>query len=89
MENESFLKVEKIGHVAWLILNRPKQRNTMTWSFFRRCAGFLKNSMQMPMCVLLSSGHREKALPPAWTLLRPRLSSGMARPFTVTGSAGK
>ncbi len=35
MENESFLKVEKIGHVAWLILNRPKQRNTMTMEFFQ------------------------------------------------------
>jgi enoyl-CoA hydratase len=35
MENESFLKVEKIGPVAWLILNRPKQRNTMTLEFFQ------------------------------------------------------
>ena len=35
MENESFLKVEKIGHVAWLVLNRPKQRNTMTMEFFQ------------------------------------------------------
>jgi enoyl-CoA hydratase len=35
MENESFLKVEKTGHVAWLILNRPKQRNTMTMEFFQ------------------------------------------------------
>ena len=35
MENESFLKVEKIGPVAWLILNRPKQRNTMTMEFFQ------------------------------------------------------
>lgn len=35
MENESFLKVEKNGHVAWLILNRPKQRNTMTMEFFQ------------------------------------------------------
>lgn len=31
---EPFLKVEKIGHVAWLILNRPRQRNTMTMEFF-------------------------------------------------------
>jgi len=35
MENESLLKVEKIGHVAWLVLNRPQQRNTMTLEFFQ------------------------------------------------------
>ncbi|HOG12484.1 MAG TPA: enoyl-CoA hydratase-related protein, partial [Smithellaceae bacterium] len=35
MENELSLKVEKTGHVAWLILNRPKQRNTMTIDFFQ------------------------------------------------------
>jgi len=35
MENESFPKVEKTGHIAWLILNRPKQRNTMTMEFFQ------------------------------------------------------
>ena len=35
MENESFLKVEKIGHIAWLILNKPKQLNTMTLEFFQ------------------------------------------------------
>lgn len=35
MENESSLKVEKIGHVAWLVLNRPQQRNTMTLEFFQ------------------------------------------------------
>lgn len=28
------LKVEKSGHVAWLVLNRPRQRNTMTPEFF-------------------------------------------------------
>ena len=35
MENESFLKVEKIGHIAWLVLNKPKQLNTMTLEFFQ------------------------------------------------------
>ncbi len=35
MENESTLKVEKIGHIAWLVLNRPQQRNTMTLEFFQ------------------------------------------------------
>ncbi len=35
MENESSFKVEKAGHVVWLILNRPKQRNTMTMDFFQ------------------------------------------------------
>lgn len=34
MENKSLFQVEKIGHVAWLILNRPEQRNTMTMEFF-------------------------------------------------------
>jgi len=31
---EPFLKVEKSGNIAWLILNRPKQRNAMTMEFF-------------------------------------------------------
>ncbi|HOX16392.1 MAG TPA: enoyl-CoA hydratase-related protein [Smithellaceae bacterium] len=35
MENESFPKVEKIGHIAWLVLNKPKQLNAMTPEFFR------------------------------------------------------
>ncbi len=34
MESESSFRVEKNNHVAWLILNRPKQRNTMTMEFF-------------------------------------------------------
>lgn len=42
MENESFLKVEKTGHVAWLILNRPKQRNTMTMEFFQEMRRLFK-----------------------------------------------
>ena len=42
MENESFLKVEKSGHVAWLILNRPKQRNTMTLEFFQEIRRLFK-----------------------------------------------
>lgn len=32
--DEPFLKVEKEGYVAWLILNRPERRNTMTFEFF-------------------------------------------------------
>jgi enoyl-CoA hydratase len=35
MDNESFPKLEKEGSVAWLVLNRPKQRNTMTLEFFQ------------------------------------------------------
>jgi enoyl-CoA hydratase/carnithine racemase len=31
---ESSFKIEKEGNVAWLILNRPEKRNTMTWEFF-------------------------------------------------------
>ncbi|MCE5283127.1 MAG: crotonase/enoyl-CoA hydratase family protein [Deltaproteobacteria bacterium] len=31
---ENCFKIEKEGHVAWLILNRPDKRNTMTWEFF-------------------------------------------------------
>ena len=27
-------KIEKEGNVAWLILNRPEKRNSMTWEFF-------------------------------------------------------
>jgi len=34
MKDESMLNVEKRGHVAWLILNRPDRRNTMTFEFF-------------------------------------------------------
>jgi len=35
--NSSF-KIEKKANVAWLILNRPEQRNTMTWPFFTELA---------------------------------------------------
>lgn len=35
---ESSFKIEKEGQVAWLILNRPEKRNTMTWEFFRELA---------------------------------------------------
>jgi enoyl-CoA hydratase len=38
MEEKPFLKVEKTGRVAWLILNRPEQRNTMTMEFFEGIA---------------------------------------------------
>ena len=31
---ESSFKIEKEGNVAWLILNRPEKRNSMTWEFF-------------------------------------------------------
>jgi len=39
MAGESCLKVEKNGHVAWLVLNRPEQRNTMTMEFFDEIKG--------------------------------------------------
>jgi enoyl-CoA hydratase/carnithine racemase len=35
MENEKSLKVEKVGHVGWLVLCRPERRNTMDMDFFR------------------------------------------------------
>jgi enoyl-CoA hydratase/carnithine racemase len=35
---ESNFKIEKEGHVAWLILNRPEKRNSMTWEFFAELA---------------------------------------------------
>ena len=35
MEYETFLKIEKTGHVVWLVLNRPEKRNTMTMEFFQ------------------------------------------------------
>lgn len=35
---ESSFKIEKEGNVAWLILNRPEKRNTMTWEFFTELA---------------------------------------------------
>jgi enoyl-CoA hydratase/carnithine racemase len=35
MENQASFRVEKTGHVAWLILDRPEQRNTMTMEFFQ------------------------------------------------------
>ena len=35
---ESSFKIEKEGNVAWLILNRPEKRNSMTWEFFAELA---------------------------------------------------
>jgi enoyl-CoA hydratase/carnithine racemase len=34
MTMESSFKIEKEANVAWLILNRPEKRNSMTWEFF-------------------------------------------------------
>ena len=34
MSNNSPFKIEKDGHIAWLILNRPEKRNTMNLEFF-------------------------------------------------------
>jgi enoyl-CoA hydratase len=34
MNGKNPFKVEKDGHVAWLILNRPEKRNTMSFSFY-------------------------------------------------------
>ncbi len=34
MSDQEPLKVERDGHVAWLILNRPEKRNTMNQAFF-------------------------------------------------------
>lgn len=35
MSESSSFTVEKTGHVAWLVLNRPERRNTMTLEFFQ------------------------------------------------------
>lgn len=35
---ESSFRIEKEGHVAWLILDRPEKRNSMTWEFFTELA---------------------------------------------------
>ncbi|MBU2551656.1 MAG: crotonase/enoyl-CoA hydratase family protein [Proteobacteria bacterium] len=35
MSDASPLKVEKDGHIAWLVLNRPEKRNTMDQVFFQ------------------------------------------------------
>ena len=34
MNDSSPFKVEKEGHIAWLILDRPEKRNTMNDAFF-------------------------------------------------------
>ena len=34
-------KIEKEGNVAWLILNRPEKRNSMTDEFFAELGGVL------------------------------------------------
>ena len=34
MENACF-KVEREGHIVWVVLNRPEKRNTMTMEFFQ------------------------------------------------------
>jgi enoyl-CoA hydratase/carnithine racemase len=34
MNDKSPFRVEKDGHIAWLILNRPEKRNTMNFDFF-------------------------------------------------------
>ena len=34
MNDNGPFKVEKDGHIAWLIFNRPEKRNTMTFDFF-------------------------------------------------------
>ena len=39
MTTDDSFKIEREGNVAWLILNRPEQRNTMTWPFFTEIAG--------------------------------------------------
>jgi enoyl-CoA hydratase len=36
MNGDEIFKVEKNNYVAWLIFNRPDQRNTMTLDFFRK-----------------------------------------------------
>ena len=75
MENESSFKVEKTGHVAWLILNRPKQRNTMTLEFFQELPRLFK---ELTMTATCSRCHRRGELYRGWTLWR--IAAGTDRP---------
>src|SRR5512133_189501 len=38
MMTDASFKIERDGNVAWLILNRPEKRNSMTWEFFTELA---------------------------------------------------
>ncbi len=42
MATDGSFKIEKEGNVAWLILNRPEKRNSMTWEFFAELAGMMR-----------------------------------------------
>jgi enoyl-CoA hydratase len=42
MTMDGSFKIEKEGAVAWLILNRPEKRNSMTWEFFMELAESLR-----------------------------------------------
>lgn len=41
-ESGKMLEIEKDGHVAWVVLNRPEQRNTMTMEFFEELTRIFK-----------------------------------------------
>ena len=34
MSDDNIFKVERDGHIAWFVLNRPQKRNTMNTAFF-------------------------------------------------------
>ncbi|MHB8909859.1 MAG: crotonase/enoyl-CoA hydratase family protein [Syntrophales bacterium] len=38
MTTDGSFKIEREGNVAWLVLNRPEKRNSMTWEFFAELA---------------------------------------------------
>ena len=39
MNSNDPFRVEKEGHIAWLILNRPEKRNTMGFTFYEGLGG--------------------------------------------------
>ncbi|MCE5265583.1 MAG: crotonase/enoyl-CoA hydratase family protein [Deltaproteobacteria bacterium] len=56
---ESSFKIEKEGNVAWLVLNRPEKRNSMTWEFFAELEdqfGCLDEDAEVRVVVLRAEG---------------------------------
>ncbi len=67
---ESSFKIEKEGNVAWLILNRPEKRNSMTWEFFAELGGVSSEpSTTTRRSGRSSSGRRGRCSPPGLDLV--------------------
>lgn len=43
MSFEDIFKVERDGHIAWLVLNRPEKRNAMGFAFYQGLAKYFKD----------------------------------------------